>query len=218
MAELVTAPVPFNIISGSTNHAVTALVKVTPVLTVSPPVPNGPELPNVIFAASREPVVAVTIMPSLTPKAAVPEQLPSNLRTFNPLAVPPIPKQVVDEPILIRVAAPNALTVVRFVLNSVSVPVDDEASVGFAPFTFTVVALVRVSVALPIVAVPVAAPRARVVAAPKALTVVATVLKTVAVVLTDSIVLVMTLPRKREVPAATWIASFVVPSVGALAM
>jgi hypothetical protein len=82
----------------------------------------------------------------------------------------------VAAPIPIAVAAPKALTVVKFVLNSVRVPVDDDASVGFVPLTFTVVAFDKVTVALLIVAIPVAAPIPIAVAAPKALTVVKFVL------------------------------------------
>jgi len=80
------------------------------------------------------------------------------------------------------VAAPKALTVKRFVLNNVSVPVEVEASVGEAPFIFNVVALDKVTVALAIVVVPVAAPIAIVVAAPPIFSVVAVALNTAAVV------------------------------------
>ena len=110
-----------------------------------------------------------------------------------PFTVAPVNKFNVDvavvPPIVNVVAAPNSLTVVRFVLNNVSVPVALEASVGFAPFIFNVVALDKVTVAFAIVAVPVAAPIDNVVAAPKALTPVRFVLNNVSVpVAVDAIV------------------------------
>ena len=72
----------------------------------------------------------------------------------------------VAAPITSAVAAPKALTLVRLVLKSVSNPVEEEARVGFAPSTLTVVALGKVKVALLIVAMPVAAPITSAVAAP----------------------------------------------------
>ena len=78
-------------------------------------------------------------------------------------------------PNVVLVEAPKAFTLAMFVLNRVSVPVELDASVGLAPFMFRVVALDSVTVALPMVAVPVEAPRAKVVAAPAKFTVVAVV-------------------------------------------
>jgi hypothetical protein len=46
------------------------------------------------------------------------------------------------------VAAPNALTVVKAVLNNVSVPVLELARVGLVPLMFHAVALASVTVAL----------------------------------------------------------------------
>lgn len=76
----------------------------------------------------------------------------------------------VDAPIATVVAAPNALTVNKLVLNSVNVPVLELATVGLTPLMFKVVALPNVTVALLIVVVPVAAPIATAVAAPNAFT------------------------------------------------
>jgi hypothetical protein len=77
---------------------------------------------------------------------------------------------IVNVPVLapkfIAVAAPKAFTVVRLVLNKVNVPVEVPATVGLAPFILNVVALLNVTVAFAIVAVPVAAPMVNVVAAP----------------------------------------------------
>jgi hypothetical protein len=56
------------------------------------------------------------------------------------------------------------------VLNRVSFPVDEEATVGLVPFIFKVVAFVRVTVGLRIWAVPLLTPKVIVAAAPKTVT------------------------------------------------
>ena len=94
-------------------------------------------------------------------------------------------------PIVKVVAAPRTLPVVTVAfsrLKVVAVEVRSPPLIAMSPVnvaggvTLNAVAPVSATVALAIVAVPVAAPRFNVVAAPNALTVVAVVLKTVAVV------------------------------------
>jgi hypothetical protein len=104
----------------------------------------------------------------------------------NVAVVLPTVNVPVAAPIAIVVAAPNAFTVVTFVLNNVNVPVVDAAMVGALPFILMFVALVNVAVVLPTVKVPVDAPIAIVVAAPKALTVVTFVLNNVNVPVVDA--------------------------------
>ena len=118
---------------------------------------------------------------------------------------------------VVVVAALNALTVSKLVLNRVSVPVLVLARVGLAPLTFTVAALVRVTVALLTLAVPVAAPSDSVVAAPAKFTVVAVVfnklklaLSVVILVVTCGLVLNNTLP----VPVSSVIADNKLLEVG----
>ena len=80
------------------------------------------------------------------------------------------------EPIPIVVACPKALTVVKFVLNKVKVPVLVPEIVGLAPFMSTVVALGNENTVFLTVANPLIAPRSKLFAAPKAFTEVAIVL------------------------------------------
>ena len=144
-------------------------------IVMVPPEPDTAE-PILIFVADPEsPAVPIFIV----------LVCPDNVAPVNKLS----DDELVVEPIEIVVAALKALTVKRFVLNNVSVPVEVEASVGEAPFIFNVVALDKVTVAFAIVAVPVAAPIDKVVAAPKALTPVRFVLNNVSVpVAVDAIV------------------------------
>ena len=74
------------------------------------------------------------------------------------------------------VAAPNALILVKLVLNKDNVPVLDPDIVGLTPLILKVVALGNDTVVFLTVVIPVVAPITRSVEAPKALTVVATVL------------------------------------------
>ena len=101
---------------------------------------------------------------------------------FDALPIVTVPVVLVV-PMLIAVAAPNALTVKRPVWNNVSVPVLVLAKVGEAPLMFSAVAPDSVTVELRMVVVPDAlAPRVSEVAAPKAATVVAVALNTFSVV------------------------------------
>lgn len=102
------------------------------------------------------------------------------------------------EPNVTAVAEPKAFTVDRFVLKSVSVPVELVAMVGLAPFMFSVVAFESVTVAFATVAVPVDEPKFNDVAAPKAFTVVAFVLKTLNVV--EAAALVTLVVNSGDVP------------------
>jgi hypothetical protein len=76
-------------------------------------------------------------------------------------------------PITVLVLTPKASTAVIFVLNNVNLPVDEDATVGFAPLILNVVALESVTVWFKIDAVPAAlTPRLNVEAAPNAVTLV----------------------------------------------
>jgi len=97
------------------------------------------------------------------------------------VAVLPIPNVVALLANVAVVAALNAFTVNRLVLNNVNVPVLELARVGLAPLTFIVVALPSVTVALRKFNVPLVAPIVTVVAAPNKLPVNAFVLNTAAV-------------------------------------
>ena len=86
------------------------------------------------------------------------------------VAVLPMPNVVALLTSVAVVAALNAATVNKLVLNKVNVPLLELASVGLVPFMFTVVALPNVTVVLLILAVPVAAPIDTVVALPAMVT------------------------------------------------
>lgn len=137
-----------------------AAMLIAPVVMVGNKRPMEPALPASNVAVPPDPVpilitwvAEVAAPPNVNVDADV---APVAMLTVRAV-VPVIPNAIV-------VAAPNAFAVVKAVLNKVNVPVAVDATVGLAPFMFSVVALPNVTVALFIDVVPVAAPSETVVA------------------------------------------------------
>jgi hypothetical protein len=179
-------------------------------LVVDPLAPAVPMLIDLVLPLTVAPVAKLYVL-------GPPVDAVNMFTTCEAVAVLPMPRDVALLANVAVVAALNALTVNKLVLNNVSVPVLVLDRVGLTPLTFIAVALPSVSVTLLILAVPVAAPIDNVVAAPAKLTVVAVVFNKLKLALSVSILVVtvgLVLNRTLLVPVSSVIADAKLADVG----